>query len=90
MRNKRIEFNTEKNDWLKKERGISFEEVIRAIESEAGLLDDVQHSLHKHQHVFVINMRGYAYNVPYVEDEEKIFLKTAYPIRKAKKIYKLK
>jgi hypothetical protein len=35
----------------------------------------------------VIGVNNYAYLVPYVEDEEEIFLKTIIPSRKATEIY---
>ena len=35
----------------------------------------------------VVAMFGYAVLVPYVEDDERVFLKTAYPSRKARKKY---
>jgi len=39
------------------------------------------------QKIFVININNYAYLVPFVEDEEKVFLKTIIPSRKATKKY---
>ena len=35
----------------------------------------------------VIGINSYAYLVPYVEDEDEIFLKTIIPSRKATEIY---
>ncbi|MBI3956178.1 hypothetical protein HY339_02885 [Candidatus Gottesmanbacteria bacterium] len=42
---------------------------------------------HPNQRIMVINISDYAYLVPYVEDTEKIFLKTIYPSRKHTKVY---
>lgn len=39
------------------------------------------------QRIMVIGVNNYAYLVPYVEDEEEIFLKTLIPSRKATEIY---
>ncbi len=39
------------------------------------------------QRVFVVAVDGYAYLVPYVEDNREIFLKTIIPSRKATKQY---
>lgn len=87
MRRKLIEFNEEKNKWLKEKRSISFEETIEALEDKKRLLDDVQHPKYKHQRMFVLNIKEYVYLIPYVEDEKKIFLKTIFPSRKAVKQY---
>ena len=68
------------------------EEIIIAIE-ENKILDIVEHRNKKqypNQKIFVINMTGYAYLVPFVEDKQKIFLKTIIPSRKATKKYIIK
>jgi uncharacterized DUF497 family protein len=89
---KYFDWNNEKNEWLKKERDISFEEILLAI-GDDGLLDILEHSDKKkypNQRVFVVGIDGYAYLVPFVEDEEKVFLKTVIPSRKATKKYLIK
>ena len=71
------------------ERGISFEEIQISIE-EGNVLDDIDHPLqtrYPHQRVMVVEYEDYAYVVPYVEDDEKIYLKTIYPSRKMTKKY---
>jgi hypothetical protein len=82
-------WNDEKNEWLKIERDISFEEVVFHIERGA-LLDIVEHpkqEKHKGQRLFIVNIEDYAYLVPFIESEEEIFLKTIIPSRKATKKY---
>ncbi|MGA3292274.1 MAG: toxin [Candidatus Microgenomates bacterium] len=89
---KYYDWNKEKNRLLKAERDISFEEVYIAIES-GGLLDIVKHPNQKkypNQKMFVLNINNYVYLVPFVEDEEKVFLKTIIPSRKATKKYIVK
>ena len=86
---KYIDWDKEKNVKLKKERGIGFEDVVSAAEN-GGLLDVTESynpKKYPHQKVLVVNVDGYAFLVPYVEDEEKIFLKTIIPSRKATKKY---
>jgi uncharacterized DUF497 family protein len=86
---KYFDWDEEKNTKLKTERGIGFEDILTAID-EGGILDDVVHpnaSRYSSQRVLVISCRSYAYLVPYVEDETKIFLKTIIPSRKATKQY---
>ena len=86
---KYFDWNIAKNEILKNERGISFEDVINSI-IEDGLLDIVEHpnqEWYSHQKIMVVNVDRYIYLVPFVEDEKKIFLKTIIPSRKATKSY---
>lgn len=88
---KRLAWNKEKNEWLKRERGISFEEIAIALKT-TGLIADIKHpnkEKYSNQHVMIIKMKGYVYVVPYVEGREQRFLKTIYPSRNAKKKYLL-
>ncbi len=86
---KYFDWSEEKNLWLEKERGITFELCVSII--ERGYILDILQNKHpySHQKVFIINIEGYAYRVPFVEDDEKIFLKTAYPSKKDTKTYLL-
>jgi hypothetical protein len=82
-------WNHKKNEQLKGERNISFEEVVLAIE-EAGLLDILRHSnpgKYPNQRVFVVAIEHYVYLVPFVEETEYYFLKTIIPSRKATRDY---
>jgi uncharacterized DUF497 family protein len=86
---KYIDWNAAKNEILKVERGISFEEVMDAF-LEDGLIDVIEHPnpvKYSHQKMMILNVSGYVYLVPFVEDEEKVFLKTIIPSRKATKHY---
>jgi len=83
----RFNWDHKKNEKLKKERGVSFEEVVFSIEN-SGLLDDEQHYSRPNQRVFVVLLNNYAHLVPYViENENSFFLKTIIPSRKANKKY---
>jgi uncharacterized DUF497 family protein len=82
-------WDNEKNQLLKSERNISFEEVVFHLEKKH-ILDIVQHpnqKKYKDQKIFVVNIDNYAYLVPFVESEQEIFLKTIIPSRKATKKY---
>ena len=86
---KLINWNTEKSLNLKASRGICFEDIVFYIEN-GDILDDYQHPNQKKypQHrIMVIGINSYAYLVPYVEDEEELFLKTIIPSRKATESY---
>lgn len=89
---KYIDWNEKKNELLKLERDVSFEEGIVALES-GGLIKIIIHpksERYPNQKIFVVNISNYAYLVPFVEDTEKIFLKTIIPSRKATKKYIVK
>ena len=86
---KPFNWNSDKNRTLIEERRISFEEVVYAIQS-GGLLDDMSHpnqERYAHQRIFVVRMNDYAYLIPYIENDNEIFLKTIVPSRKATKQY---
>lgn len=83
------EWSEEKNKLLKDSRDVGFEEVLLAID-EGRLLDVISHhNLEKcpNQKLFIVRIRWYIYYVPFVEDEEKIFLKNIVPSRKYQKKY---
>jgi len=80
----KFEFNTNKNEILKKERSISFEEIIGSI-AEKGVLLDFPHpnkDQYPNQRIFVVEFNDYTYCIPYVINEDAIFLKTIFPSRK--------
>jgi uncharacterized DUF497 family protein len=86
---KQINWNAEKNQWLMSERGVSFEDVLFALQSER-LLDDLVHpnkNKYPNQRMLVVEIDTYAWLVPYVENDDEIFLKSIIPSRKATKPY---
>jgi uncharacterized DUF497 family protein len=86
---KNINWNTEKSLALKASRGICFEDVVFYIE-RGDILDDYLHPnqrAYPGQRIMVIGFDNYAYLVPYVENEEELFLKTIIPSRKATQRY---
>jgi hypothetical protein len=86
---KMFDWNDEKNEILKKERGLSFEEIVFHI-THGGLLDIIQHTnqdKYPNQKVFIVNVEGYVCLVPFVEDDDIIFLKTIFPSRKMTRKY---
>ena len=86
---KYFDWSKEKNEWLKSERDICFEDIVNILGNEE-FLDVVDHpnkQRYSNQKMFVIVWNEYVYIVPFVEDEEKYFLKTIIPSRKATKEY---
>ena len=78
-----------KNAKLRKVRGIGFEDIVFHIE-RGDLLDILEHAhpdRYAGQQIFVVRREDYVYLVPFVEDEQTVFLKTIIPSRKATKEY---
>ncbi len=87
----RIIWNPEKASLLRSDKargGVGFEECVVAIEA-GKILDVLQNpsSNHPAQRMFVLDINGYAYCVPFVETVETIFLKTVFPSRKFTALY---
>ena len=86
---KQFDWNEEKNKALIKTRGVSFEEIVVYI-SRGDLLDILEHpdkQKYPGQRIFVVNINSYAYYVPFVEDDDRVFLKTIIPSRKLSRKY---
>jgi uncharacterized DUF497 family protein len=82
---KPFRWNPEKGASLVASRGVSFERIVIAIESD-GLLDIVDHpdpAKYPRQRILVVAADNYVYLVPFVEEEDYFFLKTIIPSRKA-------
>ena len=82
-------WDNQKNELLKAERGISFEQVVMHIE-QGDVLDLLAHPNQKKypgQQIIVIEINEYVYLVPFVESSEGKFLKTIIPSRKATRDY---
>lgn len=86
---KYLDWDRQKNESLKQERGISFEEIAYLIE-KGQILGIEQNPSRPHQKIHVLEVDGYAVIVPYVKSENSIFLKTAFPSRKYATKYGLK
>jgi uncharacterized DUF497 family protein len=86
---KYLNWNSEKNEILKRERGISFEEIAFLIES--GHIIEIEENLGRsNQKLYILEIDNYAIVAPFVENESEIFLKTAFPSRKHAKKFGLK
>jgi uncharacterized DUF497 family protein len=79
-----FDFNEEKNQLLLRERGVTFQAVIKAI-LDQGVLADFPHpnaDRYPNQRILVVDIDRYTYCVPYVTDGATMFLKTIFPSRK--------
>ncbi len=90
--NKVIQWNEEKNQLLQLQRGLSFEMVLEKL-LNGHILGRKSHPDKKqypHQHIFVMELNDYVCYVPFIENDESIFLKTIIPSRKLDKLYRRK
>ena len=78
-------WDSEKNERLKAERGVSFEQIVMHIErgDVLGVYDHPNPLRYPNQRVLVVKVGNYAYLVPFVDSNEGRFLKTIIPSRKA-------
>ena len=84
-----FDWNDEKNEFLKKVRGVSFEDVVFHIQN-GDVLDVIKHpkaDRYPKQNIIVLNIDGYVYLVPYLKTRGTRFLKTIIPSRKATREY---
>ncbi len=82
-------WNSEKNERLISERDISFEDIIVHIHlgNEVDIYDHPDQERYPGQKISVVIVEDYAFLVPFIENDEEIFLKTIIPGRKATKQY---
>jgi uncharacterized DUF497 family protein len=87
---KKFNYDLNKSEKLYTERGLSFEEIIALIES-GHIIDVLEHpnqDKYHRQKIYLLDVNGYLWLVPFVETEDEIFLKTAFPSRKHNKLRK--
>ena len=85
----RFDWDSDKNERLKKERDISFEQIIFHL-SQGDLWKIADHPDQKKypgQKIYFVAVDDYIYMVPHVREKGRIFLKTAFPSRKATRDY---
>ncbi len=85
----KYEWNPRKNEWLKKEGKISFEQVIFHLSQGDvwKIADHPDQNKYPGQKIYFVIIEGYVYLVPHIIGKEYIFLKTIIPSREATKIY---
>jgi len=85
---KYFDWDEKKNEWLIANRAISFSIVVECLSSGYLIAIEDNHKPYEHQNIFIIEFEDYFYEVPYVEDDVKIFFKTIYPSYRAMRKYK--
>ena len=82
-----FDWNPAKNQWLKENRGVTFEEIVCLLD-EGYLRAILKHPNKPNQKILVVEREGYAYNVPFiVKPGGTYFLKTVYPSRASTQKY---
>jgi len=87
-----FKWNVEKNNLLKIERDVCFEDVVALIYDDR-VLDIIKHpnsEKYPNQYIYIVLLNNYVHMVPFVRDDHEIFLKTIVPSRKMNRIYKYK
>lgn len=86
---KKFRWDETKNKKLKKERNLSFEDVIDAITNDDfyGIFEN-QSKNHPTQRVLLVKINGYPCIVPFIESDSELILKTIIPDRRFKKYLK--
>jgi len=80
---KEIRWSVLKTRRLKRVRGVSFEEIVAS-----ELITVRKHPAREKQYIMFFKYKGYIWMVPFVEDNDHIFLKTLYPSRKYTRMHK--
>ena len=86
----KYDWDSEKNEWLKRVRNISFEQIIfhLARGDVWKIADHPDQENYPGQKIYFVVDEGYIYLVPHVIEKDYVFLKTIIPSRKATKAYK--
>ncbi len=85
----KFEWNPEKNEWLKKRRNISFEQIIFHLgHGDVWMIaEHPNQERYPGQRIYFVVVENYVYLVPQVVEKGYVFLKTIIPSRKATKDY---
>ncbi len=85
--NKVIRWDEEKNQLLQLQRDVSFENILKKIANGEIIGRRIHPNIDKYpnQQIFVLEINGYVWYVPFIETDAEIFLKTIIPSRKLTK-----
>lgn len=80
-----IRWDEDKNERLRRQRGVCFEQIVVLMEQNALLeiVDNPNQEKYPGQKMAIVEIEGYAYLVPYDQHGDEIELKTIIPSRKA-------
>ena len=77
----KYEWDPQKNEWLKKARRISCEQVVFHLSQGDvwKMADHPDQKKHPSQKAYFVAIEGYVYLVPHIGEKQYIFLKNGYP-----------
>jgi uncharacterized DUF497 family protein len=78
------EWNEDKDALLRNKYGIGFADCVSAVQA-GNLLADLEHpnrERYPRQRIMILMIDEYAWDVPYVRNGDRMFLKTLFPNRK--------
>ena len=86
----RYEWDPGKNEWLKRERNISFEKIVYHLARGDvwKLADHPDQEGYPGQKIYFVIVEDYIYLVPHVVEMDYVFLRIIIPSRKATKVYR--
>jgi uncharacterized DUF497 family protein len=84
-----FKWDLEKNEWLKSNRGICFEDIVFFIEKGnlLDIIDNPNRKEYKNQKIYIVEINKYVFMAPFYESEEGNYLITIIPSRKMTKKY---
>ena len=85
----KCEWDPDKNIRLKRERNVSFEQVVfHLLEGDVWkVAAHPNQAKYPGQRIYFVSIDGYIYLVPHVLHKDHVFLKTIIPSRKATRLY---
>ena len=85
----KYDWNPDKNEWLKKNRNISFEQIIFHLsQGDIWMVSDYPNQeKYPKQRIYFVVVENCVYLVPHIIKKDVIFLKTVFPSRKATKAF---
>lgn len=86
------EYSAEKNSKLLKERGIGFEDIIAILDAKGvlAIIDHPNKAKYPKQKIYLVDVSGYVYLVPFERHSNKAVLKTIFPSRKFTRLFRNK
>ena len=87
LASKKITWDERKNAFLKKSRGLAFEDILEALARDGPLWirEHPRKEKYPSQRLLAVLIDGYVFIVPYEVTHDEIIFKTIYPSRRATK-----
>jgi hypothetical protein len=77
-----VSWNNEKNEWLKQNRGVSFEEIVQSI-----FLGSIKHPIRENQRLLFFEVNNYIWVTPATRNGSGVFFKNSLPKPESNQIF---